>query len=192
MSVYTRTGDEGDTGLFGGRRVPKDHLRIQAYGEVDELNSVLGWCLVAADTEVLRQALSREMNRLFVLGSYLATPGDASPATLAMLPPWEDGAIARLERETDFLQAEVGEMRHFILPGGTELAARLHLARTVNRRAERAVVQLGVTERVEAVHLQYLNRLSDWLFLQARAANHRAGRPDVPWLPEKNPPESTA
>ncbi len=180
MRIYTKTGDAGETGLFGGGRVPKTHPRIAAYGEVDELNSVLGWCAVAG----MGETLAREQSLLFTAGSWLATPPGAGDAR-KHLPSWPDDAVTALEREIDAWTAALAPLKSFILPGGCELAARLHVARTVCRRAERAVVGLAAdpAQQVDPRLLIYLNRLSDWLFTAARAANAAAGRADVPWRP---------
>jgi cob(I)alamin adenosyltransferase len=184
MKIYTRTGDDGRTALFGGTRVPKASQRIFAYGEVDELNSFLGWCAVAAD-EGFSARLEREQALLFVLGSHLATPADAEEKTRAMLPAWPEDAFRVLEGEIDAAEEGLEPLRNFILPGGSELAARLHLARTVCRRAERMVAALAADDAVDPQHIAYLNRLSDWLFVMARAANARAGERDVPWRPAR-------
>ncbi|MGB0951654.1 MAG: cob(I)yrinic acid a,c-diamide adenosyltransferase [Planctomycetota bacterium] len=182
MRIYTRGGDEGQTGLFGGARVGKDAPRIAAYGEIDELNSVLGWCAVpAAGTEIAR--LHRVQSLLFSIGSWLATPADASASTRSHLPAWPEQAIPELESEIDAWEEALDPLANFILPGGNELASRLHVARSVCRRAERAVTALAQLEQdaVVAEHLAYLNRLSDWLFVFARYANKVAGETDVPW-----------
>ena len=184
MKIYTGRGDQGETGLFGGERIAKDSRRIAAYGQVDELNAVLGWCCVAVP-DALAEALRREMARLFVLGSYLATPPGAREKAKQQLPPWDTGALAELEAEIDRAFETLEPLQNFILPGGNEPAARLHLARVVCRRAERAVVELSHEEEVEAGHLAYLNRLSDWLFTLAREANRLDGVADVPWIPER-------
>ena len=175
--IYTRTGDRGETGLIGGRRVPKDHLRVEAYGAVDELNAHLG--LVRAQTEDVELAalLDDIQHRLFDLGAELATP--AGPAGAA--PAIATAEIEQLERSIDRHQTSLPPLREFILPGGTALAAALHVARTVCRRAERRLVTLGREEPVRADLLRYLNRLSDLLFVLARVVNHRAGRSDVIW-----------
>jgi len=183
VRIYTRSGDAGETGLFGGKRVAKHSRRIVAYGEVDETNALLGWCAVAAPPP-LAERLQREMEQLFTLGSHLATPARAAKATRERLPAWDDRAVPRLEVEIDELTEELGEVRHFVLPGGCELAARLHVARSACRRAERAVTDLATKEKVDPVHLAYLNRLSDWLFVLARAANHSAKVQDILWIPE--------
>lgn len=189
MRIYTRTGDEGETGLFGGGRVSKAHDRIAAYGETDELNSVLGWCAAAAEgapgiVAGLKANLKREQALLFTAGSWLATPPEAAQAR-KHLPAWPADAAAVLEREIDAWDEALPPLKSFILPGGSELAARLHLARTVCRRAERAVCDLAADDDhgVDPRILAWLNRLSDWLFTAARAANAAAGRADVPWRP---------
>jgi len=176
--IYTRRGDDGSTGLFGGPRVRKDDLRVAAYGDVDELNSALG----VAREEILGQPdllafLDSVQSELFTLGSELATP-DASKAPKEV-PRITAEHVARLEREIDRLTGELPEMRNFILPGGSRAGAALHFCRTVCRRAERACVKLGAS----AEALAYLNRLSDLLFTMARTANLRAGGREIPWKP---------
>jgi len=186
MRIYTKGGDAGETGLFGGARVGKNALRITAYGDVDELNSLLGWCAVAANG-LTTEMLQREQGNLFTLGSYLATPPDALEEASRFLPPWQPEVIGHLEREIDQWHEELAPLKTFLLPGGTELAARLHLARTVCRRAERQLVALSTSGSEGAVaggHLAYLNRLSDWLFMLARWANHQQGVADIPWNPD--------
>lgn len=187
MKIYTRGGDEGETSLFGGTRVLKAHARIHAYGEIDELNSVMGWCVAAADGP-LAASLSRESSRLFSLGSHLATPPDAQDAR-KHLPVWPEDAAAELELEIDAWDEGLSALKNFILPGGCELASRLHLARSVCRRAERWLVALRDTEGPEACDarlLGYLNRLSDWLFTAAREANRASGIEEQPWIPPRN------
>ncbi len=180
MKIYTRGGDGGETGLFGGGRVAKHALRIEAYGQIDELNALLGWCAVAAGKEDAAP-LHREQGRLFDLGAWLATPPEAAAATRKRLPGWDEGAPGVLEEEIDALEAGLPALTTFILPGGSEAAARLHIARTVCRRAERALVRLSTEEEVPAPFLAYLNRLSDWLFVRARRANAAAGLEDTLW-----------
>lgn len=183
MKIYTRGGDEGETGLFGGARVGKSSARIHAYGEVDELNSMLGWCAVAAvGTELER--LRRVQSLLFSIGSWLATPSDAAESTRNHLPAWPQKAVLELEQEVDAWVTAMDPLTTFILPGGKELAARLHIARSVCRRSERAIVALmnEPDAQVESDHLIYLNRLSDWLFTFARYINHAAGEEDVAWV----------
>lgn len=172
MRIYTKTGDGGETGLVGGARVPKDHLRIEACGAVDEVNAALGWVAVAAEGD-LRASLARIQHRLFDIGAELATPEEVRHGRYAPRLQQED--IAALERTIDRVAEELPPLRRFILPGGSELAARLHWARTVVRRAERRVVALHRSEPVRSEVLLYLNRLSDLLFLWARRANAAAG-----------------
>lgn len=182
MRIYTRGGDGGETGLFGGARVAKSSARIAAYGEIDELNSVLGWCAAAVEGSD-RERLERVQGHLFTLGSWMATPAEASEATRAHLPELPEDAVATLEAEIDAWDEQLEPLKAFILPGGGEAASRVHVARSVCRRAERAVTALQEAEAgsVEAEHLAYLNRLSDWLFTCARALNRAAGLDDVPW-----------
>ena len=181
MKIYTRTGDDGTTGLFGGRRVAKSDPRIECYGTVDELNATLGLAAAAAELpDKLGAMLAQVQNELFVIGSHLATPQDDT-RRLAQVPDLDESAIKRLESQIDAADAELPPLRNFILPGGSEAAARLHLARTVCRRAERLLVEFSGEQAVEPVVLRYLNRLSDWLFVYARWCNHKAGMADVPW-----------
>jgi cob(I)alamin adenosyltransferase len=179
MKIYTKTGDDGTTGLIGGDRVRKSDRRIECYGTVDELNATLGWAAVAAKGE-LAAALHRVQNDLFVIGSHLATPDGGQ--LQSSLPPLEDSIVHRLEMQIDSAVADLAPLREFILPGGCELAARLHIARTVCRRAERLLVDFAMDRPVPAIIITYINRLSDWLFVQARAANAGAGVNDVPWV----------
>ena len=178
MKIYTKTGDAGETGLFAGGRVAKDNLRVETYGAVDELNAVIGLARTAAEGE-LDAALARISSELFSLGADLATPLDAATAWIVRV---DDTLTARLEGEIDRFETELPPLTNFILPGGAPVAAQLHLARTVCRRAERRAVQLARAEPLNDAALRYLNRLSDWLFVAARLANHRAGRPDEPWI----------
>jgi cob(I)alamin adenosyltransferase len=179
MKIYTKTGDDGTTGLFGGDRVRKSDARIECYGTVDELNAALGVAKVAAGDTALGQAIHRVQNELFVVGSHLSTPED-SPSTRS-LPLLDEAMIARLEMEIDSAESELEPLRNFILPGGAELGARLHLARTVCRRAERVLVDFSMDRPVSGTILTYMNRLSDWLFVMARLANKRAGVDDILW-----------
>lgn len=184
MKLYTRTGDNGTTGLIGGRRLPKDELRLDAYGTVDELNAALG--VVAATGDAWAKRLRAAQEELFVIGSHLAAPEGGTPNV--PLPPLPEEAVARLEREIDQAEAQLPPLTSFILPAGSDAAARLHLARCICRRAERLCVGLARMESVEGEILVYLNRLSDWLFALARLANHEAGVPDVPWHPGTRAP----
>ena len=179
MKIYTKTGDDGTTGLIGGTRVQKSDARIDCYGTVDELNSVLGLAAVVAGPELLAQ-LREIQAELFVIGSHLATPEQSRHK--AALPALTDEMITRLESQIDATEATLTPLRNFVLPGGTELAARLHLARTVCRRAERLLVGYLADHAIPPLTVTYLNRLSDWLFVQARGANHMAGVEDIPWM----------
>ena len=182
MTIYTRTGDDGDTALFGGGRVPKNNKRVEAYGEVDELNSFVGLALTSLADANVRRGLLLIQNDLFALGANLATPErDGSR------PRTPDVPLARvevMEHWIDQATEELPELRQFVLPGGTEAAAMLHVCRSVCRRAERAVVALGREELLDDGIVTYLNRLSDLLFVWARLENHRAGHQDVPWSKE--------
>ncbi|MDB5301082.1 MAG: ATP/cobalamin adenosyltransferase [Phycisphaerales bacterium] len=184
MKIYTKTGDDGTTGLIGGSRVSKGDARIECYGTVDELNAGIGLALVAAEQSAAELApmLRRVQNELFVVGSHLATP-DQSPHRKS-LPALHEKMVTRLEEEIDAAEVNLAPLRQFILPGGTEAAARLHLARTVCRRAERLLVAMSQPNEAHGFVVTYLNRLSDWLFVQARRANAIAGVRDVPWEKE--------
>jgi cob(I)alamin adenosyltransferase len=180
MKIYTRTGDQGDTGLFGGARVSKADPRVAAYGDVDELNACLGVVRaqgeIAPDIHTLLEQLQKD---LFAIGARLADPSDRiSGRASKTAVTGED--VARLEGWIDRLEAELPPLRRFILPGGSGAGAWLHLSRTVCRRAERAIVSLG-TEHVDQHLLIYVNRLSDLLFVLARAVNHRGGQPETEW-----------
>ena len=179
MKIYTRKGDAGETGLYGNVRVPKDSSRIRTYGGIDELNSLIGLALSTTPVPPVIQArLSRLQNELFQLGAELATPrGKAVPSTVLDKPE-----IERMEKEIDEMEALLPPLKTFILPGGSPLSSWLHLARTVSRRAERDLSSLNRSEPCRAVVLQYVNRLSDYLFVLARFANHEARVKDVPWI----------
>ncbi|HEX7051077.1 MAG TPA: cob(I)yrinic acid a,c-diamide adenosyltransferase [Longimicrobiales bacterium] len=184
MKIYTRRGDRGETGLFGGGRVHKSHPRVEAYGDLDELNAVIGWAIAEVQDPQTRERLASIQPDLFAIGAHLATA--ATERRRPSLPPLPEGRATEFERWIDEAAAELPELRAFILPGGTTGAAALHVARTVCRRAERRIVALAAQESVEPEILVYLNRLSDLLFEFARLVNHRAGREDVQWAP-RNP-----
>lgn len=171
MKIYTRTGDRGETSLFGGARVPKNDPRIEAYGTVDELNSLLG-VVLAIESDVQLLAVQRD---LFEIGAHLASPGTSRFTGV------DSSRIEELERGIDAMEAELAPLKSFILPGGTPAAAQLHVARTVCRRAERLVVALHDDDPATLSSITYLNRLSDYLFVAARYANHKRGVEDVPW-----------
>lgn len=180
MKIYTKTGDDGTTGLFGGGRVRKDDARVESYGTVDELNAVLGVARATGLGTACHEILGRAQVDLFALGAELATvPGKEEKLPMARL---ESGDAERLERAIDVAEEGLPPLTNFILPGGSPQAATLHLARTVCRRAERGVIALG-TVRSELV--VYLNRLSDLLFVLARRENFERGVADVPWAPRE-------
>lgn len=185
MKVYTRTGDDGTTALFGGGRVTKSHPRISAYGTVDEANAALGMAraaLAEGDRQWADRAdavLGRIQEELFVLGGDLASPGE----TKYPVPRIEAAHVEAIEADIDAFSEDLAPLKHFVLPGGTAAAAALHLARTVARRAERHVVETSALEDVSAEALHYLNRLSDLLFTLARWVNHAAGVEEPVWAP---------
>lgn len=179
--IYTRTGDEGMTGLGGGRRVPKDSPRVSAYGTVDELNSSIGVALALGLTDRLTAELKTIQNELFDLGSDLCWPEDDERRS--RIPTVQPEHVERLERLIDELNATVGPLTNFLLPGGSPGAAQLHVARTVCRRAEREAIGLRHEESIGHLVLPYLNRLSDALFVMARFENHEAGVDEPLWQP---------
>ena len=181
MKIYTRTGDDGDTALFGGGRVPKSDKRVEAYGDVDELNSFVGLALTSLADADVRRGLLLVQNDLFSLGASLATPGGDGSRPRAQTPDVPVARVEAMEQWIDEATEELPELREFVLPGGSEASATLHVCRSVCRRAERAVVALGREESLDDGIVPYLNRLSDLLFVWARLENLRAGRPDVPW-----------
>lgn len=189
MRIYTRRGDAGQTDLIGGSRVGKDHLRVRCFGCVDELNATLGLAIAGCHQDAIKSPLITVQHRLFDIGAQLATPHPPNPAPatgMAEKPPLEQ-EITAMERIMDDAQARLDPLRAFVLPGGCELSARLHLARAVCRRAEREAVELSRSEPVDPLAIRYLNRLSDMLFVLARLANHLAGEGDVLW--EKAQPD---
>ncbi|MES2765194.1 MAG: cob(I)yrinic acid a,c-diamide adenosyltransferase [Bacteroidota bacterium] len=183
MKIYTKTGDDGTTGLFGGTRLPKFALRIEAYGTVDELNAVLGIALTHEMPERLATVLKEISSLLFTVGADLATP--LHPAPKYHIPRVEPQHIEMLEALIDEYTDELPALKNFILPGGTQAAAHLHLARTVCRRAERIAVHLASEEDIGETVIKFLNRLSDYLFTAARLTNKLAGVEDVAWEPSK-------
>lgn len=181
MKIYTRTGDRGDTGLFGGGRVPKDHPRVAAYGDVDELNAAIGVARATGPLPRVDEVLVPVQRDLFAIGALLATPDREKMAQHLAKAQITDSRISGLEREIDACDRELEPLRSFILPGGTQKAAALHLARTVCRRAERSVVALSRDEELPEIVVVYLNRLSDLLFSLARVADRTAGAAEVTW-----------
>jgi cob(I)alamin adenosyltransferase len=188
--VYTRGGDKGDTGLAGGQRVPKDSLRIEAYGTVDELNATIGIARATAEESLAEHAelaeldaiLKRVQHELFNVGSILATlPQDVHPRQARVT----EAEIAQLEAEIDRMNAVLPALRSFVLPGGCRLNADLHVCRTVCRRAERIAVALSRQEPIDGEIIRYLNRLSDALFVWSRWASHTLGVPEILWEPNR-------
>ncbi len=183
--IYTKTGDAGETALGNGSRVAKHSLRVTAYGTSDELNAVIGVARLHAEG-VMDECLMRIQNDLFDLGADLCRPDMAKDAE-AEYPPLRmiDAQVSRLEAEIDEMNADLAPLRSFVLPGGSALAAHLHVCRTVARRAERLAVELSGVEEVNPAAVKYLNRLSDWFFVASRAANQN-GAGDVLWVPGAN------
>ena len=177
--IYTKTGDDGTTGLFGGARLPKHHIRIDAYGTVDELNAVIGWLMTFVKDPEARNLLLIIQSRLFTIGSNLASDPDKDMIT----PDLVDEDIAMLEKSIDAMQSELPELKHFILPGGSQSVSAAHLARTVCRRAERKCVALASESIIEPIIILYLNRLSDYFFVLARWLGQREGVEEIKWLP---------
>ncbi len=180
--IYTKTGDKGTTALIGGTRVPKSHLRIEAYGTVDELNSYIGLCRDLLSDEKSREILKEIQDRLFTIGSSLACDPEKEPKM--KLPDLKDADINLLEHEIDSMNEVIPPMKSFILPGGDPAVSHLHVARCICRRAERCCVRLEFEkEEVSNIVIIYLNRLSDYLFILARYASHLLGVEEVAWKP---------
>ena len=181
MKIYTKTGDRGDTGLFGGGRVAKNHPRVEAYGDVDELNATLGFVCAVEPMPRIDDVLIPIQRDLFAIGALLATPDLEKMRQHLEKARVDDARIAELERAIDDGDDELEPLRTFIVPGGTAKGAALHVARTVCRRAERRVVELGHETEIPQIVVIYLNRLSDLLFTLARVANKRASVDEVSW-----------
>ncbi len=175
MKIYTRTGDNGDTGLIGGQRVSKTSWRVGAIGDIDELNASIGFTNACVEGMNLQDSLLLVQSELFEIGAELASPNEDRFATI------QKASEQRLEVEIDQMNLDLPELRNFILPGGSEAAARLHLARAVCRRAERTLLQLHSVEPVRLEIRIYLNRLADWLFVAARWVNYQMEHPDINW-----------
>ena len=181
MKIYTKTGDAGDTGLFGGGRVGKDHPRVEAYGDVDELNAMLGLVRALEPMPRIDEVIVPIQRDLFAIGALLATPAREKMRASLEKARIDDTRIRELEVAIDHCEGELDPLRSFIVPGGTAKAASLHVARTVCRRAERRVVSLARVEELPPIVVVFLNRVSDLLFMLARVANRRAGAGEVSW-----------
>jgi cob(I)alamin adenosyltransferase len=182
MKIYTKTGDKGTTSLIGGTKVPKSHLRIEAYGTVDELNSHIGMCKDLVTDQKAQEILLEVQDRLFTIGSSLAC--DPIKAPKMRIPDLKETDVELLEKEMDRMNEVVPPMKSFILPGGHTTLSQLHIARCVCRRAERCCVRLELESlEVEAIIIKYLNRLSDYLFILSRFAGHQLTIPEIPWKP---------
>lgn len=180
MKIYTKTGDAGTTALIGGTRIAKSHIRIAAYGNVDELNSYIGLVRDQAVNEARKDILKEIQDRLFTLGSHLASdPGKS----IKKIPDLLETDISLLENAMDEMDAELPELRHFVLPGGHQSVSFCHIARTVCRRAERGVIELCHEEEVPAIIVKYLNRLSDYLFVLSRIMTKELHADEVKWIP---------
>ncbi|HMW40503.1 MAG: cob(I)yrinic acid a,c-diamide adenosyltransferase [Saprospiraceae bacterium] len=183
MKIYTKTGDLGQTSLFGGRRVSKDDLRVEAYGTVDELNAAIGLLRCTVTDQKVLADLLRIQAELFVMGSHLAAdPGKP----LLKMPLLTEAMITSLENHIDAMEEELQPLRHFLLPGGSEAIARTHLCRTISRRSERKVVSLSHHNQVNPLMIQYLNRLSDYFFVLSRYIAQSEGVEDIPWIPDND------
>jgi cob(I)alamin adenosyltransferase len=178
--IYTKTGDQGQTGLFGGGRVSKAHPRVEAYGAIDELNAALGFAAAALADPSVGPKLATIQSDLFAIGAHLATPTQAKGRP-PKLPPLPAARTEQIEGWIDEAEEELPPLRSFILPGGSPAGAAMHLARTISRRAERRVVALAAEEPINPSIIVYLNRLSDLLFVLARLTNHRAGVAEHRW-----------
>jgi len=182
MKVYTKTGDKGQTSLFGGQRVSKGHLRIHAYGTVDELNSYMGLLRDLSADEIRNQEIQRIQDRLFTLGALLATESEKAKKRLPLI---KQNDVVVLEQAIDAMELTLEPIKTFVLPGGHPTVSYCHIARCVCRRAERLSVELAEDNDIEALVIQYLNRLSDYLFVLSRFLTKSLGAKEIPWLPEK-------
>jgi cob(I)alamin adenosyltransferase len=181
FKIYTRKGDDGKTGLIGGDRVAKHHIRVESYGTVDELNSQIGLVRSFIQGSDEESVLSDIQNNLFVIGSHLAS----SPNSKMELPSFQSRIIEQMEREIDRITETLPELKNFILPGATSQGAHCHVARCVCRRAERLVVHLSDIEEIQPFAIKFLNRLSDYLFTLSRHLDQKFGGREIPWIPQK-------
>lgn len=180
MKIYTKTGDSGETSLFGGQKVSKGSLRIDSYGTVDELNSIIGMALSHPHSSKTNELLNTVQQHLFILGADLATPHSRE----IRIDRISENEIKFLEQAIDQMEESLPPLKFFILPGGTETGSTLHFARTVCRRAERVSVLCSAEEEISATAIKYLNRLSDFLFVLGRFENHTSGKEETPWIPK--------
>ena len=180
MKIYTKTGDGGETGLFGGERVSKNTIRIEAYGTIDELNAFIGLTIIEVSDKSVKDLLQKIQNWLFSIGADLATPDNEKTKKLNVFRTSEE-YYRYIEKEIDKYESKLDELRNFILPGGTRGAALLHICRTITRRAERMVVALNSTVKIGNNIIIFLNRLSDLFFVLARFDNTVTGTPDIEW-----------
>jgi cob(I)alamin adenosyltransferase len=180
FKIYTKTGDKGETSLIGGVRVPKYHLRIEAYGTVDELNSYIGLVKDSVENQAVKNTLYEIQDRLFTLGSALASDPEKSRMKI---PDLHEQDVEMLEKEIDAMNETLPELKNFILPGGHPVVSYCHLARCVCRRAERLSVHLKTESAVDDIVIRYLNRLSDYLFVLSRKIAQEFGAPEIPWRP---------
>lgn len=189
MKIYTKTGDDGTTGLYGGTRVPKYNLRIEAYGTIDELNSHIGLIRSQINDNSVDQDLIKIQNDLFTLGAMLATPKEKevlkSGKERLNIPKINTSDIQFLEKAIDTMNETIPPMKHFVLPGGSILVSNCHIARCICRRAERICVGLNSQELIDSVILSYVNRLSDYLFVLARKLTYDNNIEETPWIPSK-------
>lgn len=182
MKIYTKTGDKGQTSLFGGERVGKNNIRIQAYGSLDELNSFIGFAITQVKNEKIKQVLFNLQNKLFIVGSDLATPSTEKNKKLNIQrTPAE--FITEIEMLIDEFSADLEELKNFILPGGSAGAALLHICRTIARRAEREIVELKQSEQITENIIIFTNRISDLFFVLSRYENKHSNIPDIKWIP---------
>ena len=179
FKIYTKTGDAGETSLFGGARVPKSHLRVEAYGTVDELNSYIGLLADLIETPQYKKVLKEVQDRLFTIGSVLAS----DPSKSMMVPDVKVEDVQLLENEIDTMETALPPLKNFILPGGHQTVSFCNIARTVCRRAERLAVALDSVQKIDPLSIKYLNRLSDYLFVLGRKVGHDLGATEVIWKP---------
>ena len=182
MKIYTKGGDKGETGLFGGERVPKDSIRIEAYGTIDELNSFIGLTIIEIKDQEVKELLNRIQNNLFTLGSDLAAP-DNEKNKKHYIPRIKESHFEEIEKEIDKFDSRMEELRNFILPGGCKSSALLHICRAICRRSERRVVTLNNGVNLSPEIIIFLNRLSDLFFVLARYENKISGIEDIKWQP---------